>query len=235
MCVVAVVEQHLERVLVVDVHAARRLEEGRVEGPEALPDRVELDAERERDRSREHRVLHVVRRAALERRGYEMRPHERDVAAAVVERDHLAIDAGLQRAGTPARADVLAHERVLGVQRDVADVLGIRVRRHLEHERVVRVQHRTVLCDLDDDALHLGELLERVDALETEVVGLHVQHRADVDLRDAHAGAQEAPARRLEDRRVDVWVGEHHARGHGAGHVAGDRCAGRRCTRRRSS
>ena len=73
--VVAVVEEHLERMLVVDVHAARRLEERRVEGAQALADRVELDAERERHRGGEHRVLHVVRRAALERRRDQVRPH----------------------------------------------------------------------------------------------------------------------------------------------------------------
>ena len=209
--------------LVVDVHAARRLVEGRVEGPEALADRVELQSERERHRGGEHRVLHVVRRAALERGRDQVRPDERDVAAAVVERDHLAVDARLERAGAPARADVLAHERVLRVHRDVADVLGVRVRRHLEHERVVRVQHGAMLRDLDDDALHLGELLERVDALEPEVIGLHVQHGADVHLGDAHAGAQEPAARGLEHGRVDVGVGEHHACGDRTRHVAGYR------------
>jgi hypothetical protein len=40
----------------------------------------------------------------------------------IVERDHLAVDSRLERAGAPARADVLAHQRVLRVQRHVADV-----------------------------------------------------------------------------------------------------------------
>ena len=55
------------------------------------------------------------------------------------------------------------------------------------------------------------------------MVGLHVQHRADVDFGDAHAGAQQAAARGLEHGGVDVRIGEHHARRHGAGHVARDR------------
>ena len=80
--VVAVVQQHLERMLVEHVHAARRLEERRVERAQALADRVELDAERERHRRGEHRVLHVVQRAAFERRGDQVRPQQRDVAAA---------------------------------------------------------------------------------------------------------------------------------------------------------
>ena len=49
-------------------------------------------------------------RAALERRRDQVRPQQRDVAALVVERDHLAVDARLERAGAAAGADVLAHQ-----------------------------------------------------------------------------------------------------------------------------
>ena len=159
-------------------------------------------------------------RAAFERRRNQVRPQQRDVAAVVVQRDHLAVDARLERAGAAAGADVLAHQRVLRVHRHVADVLRFGVARHLQHERIVGVQHRAIGRDLDHDALDLGELLERVDALQAEVVGLHVEHRADVDFRHAHAGAQQAAARRLEHRDVDLRIGEHHARRHRPGHVA---------------
>ena len=79
--VVAVVEDHLERVLVEDVHPARRLEERRVEGAQPLADVLELDAHAERHRRGEHRVLHVVQRPALERRRDQVRPEQRDVGA----------------------------------------------------------------------------------------------------------------------------------------------------------
>jgi hypothetical protein len=100
--------------LVVHVHAARRLEEGGVEGAQALADGIELDAQRERHRGGEHRVLHVVHGAAFERGRDQVRPQQRDVPALVVQRDHLAVDAGLQRAGAAAGTDVLAHQRVRG-------------------------------------------------------------------------------------------------------------------------
>jgi hypothetical protein len=88
------------------------------------------------------------------------------MAPLVVERDHLPVDAGFERAGAAAGADVLAHQRVVRVHRDVADVLRLGVARHLQHQRIVGVEHRAVGRHLDDDALDLGELLERVDALE---------------------------------------------------------------------
>ena len=112
--VVAVVEQHLERMLVEHIHAPGRLEERRVEGAQTLADRIELDAERKCHRGGEHRVLHVVGRASLERRGNQMRPEQRDMAAPVVERDHLSVDARLERAGAAAGADVLAHQACCG-------------------------------------------------------------------------------------------------------------------------
>jgi hypothetical protein len=104
MRVVAVVEQHLERVLVEHVHAARRLEERRVD-MRRLPDRVEPDAERKRQRRGEHRVLHVVQRASSVWRESGASTG-RNVAAVVIQRDHLAVDAGLQRTRAAARADV---------------------------------------------------------------------------------------------------------------------------------
>ncbi len=98
--------------LVVDVHAPGRLEERAVEGAQPLADGIELDAERERERGGEHRVLHVVHGAALERRRNEVRPHERDVPPLVVERDHLPVDALLEAARAAAGTNVLTdHER----------------------------------------------------------------------------------------------------------------------------
>ena len=149
-----------------------------------------------------------------------MRPDERDVTAAVVERDHLPVDARFERARAAAGADVFAHQHVLRVHRHVADVLRFGVARHLEYERIVGIEHGAIRRDFDHDALDLGELLERVDALQTEMIRLHVEHRADVDFLHAHAGTQQPAARRLEHRDVDLRIRQHHLRGDGPGHVA---------------
>ncbi len=82
--IVSIVEQHLERMFVEHVHAPRRLEEGRIEGAQSLTDGVELYAQAKCHGGREHGVLHVVGGTALEGRRDQVRPQERDVAAAVV-------------------------------------------------------------------------------------------------------------------------------------------------------
>jgi hypothetical protein len=63
-------------------------------------------------------------------------------------------------------------------------------------------------------------LFERVDALQPEVIGLHVEHGADVHLGHAHAGAQQATARGFEHGEVDLRIGQHHASRDRPGHVA---------------
>ena len=77
----------------------------------------------------------------------------------------MAVDALLEHDREAAGADVLAHELVARVHRDVGDARRLGVIGHPQAEQVVGVEHRAVARDLDDDALHLGELLERVDAL----------------------------------------------------------------------
>ena len=111
-----------------------------------------------------------------------------------------------------AELDVLAHERVVRVAGDVADVLRLGVGGHLQGVFVVGVEDGGVLGDLDDEALHLGELVERVDAAEAEVVGGDVEDRADVAEAVAEAGADDAAAGGLDDGHVDGRVAQHHAR-----------------------
>ena len=64
--------------------------------------------------------------------------------------------------------------------------------------------------DAFDNALlyqQLGQLLERVDAAEAEVIGADVEHRADVVRAVAETRADQAAARRLEHvRRVMALV-----------------------------
>ena len=83
----------------------------------------------------------------------------------------MAVDALLEDGREPAGAEVLAHEVVARVHRHVGDARRLRVIGHAEAVEVVGVEDGAVARDLDDDALHLGELLERVDALHAEVIG----------------------------------------------------------------
>ena len=62
-----------------------------------------------------------------------------------------------------------------------------------------------------DDRLHLGELVDGVDALEAEVVGGHVGHHRDVVAGDADALEQDAAAGGLGDGELDAL--EARARG----------------------
>ena len=187
-----------------------------------MADLVERLPQRVGHRGGEHGVLHVVDGLAFERGGDEVGPEEREVGALVEERDHVAVDAFFEHGGPPAGADVLADERVAGVERDVAEVLGLGVVRHLEAARVVGVEHGAVGGDLDDDALDLGELIERVDALEPEVVGGDVEHGADVAAREAEPAAEQPAARRLQHGHVDRRVAEDHPRARRPRHVALD-------------
>ena len=163
--VVPVVEDDLEGQLVEDVGAPGHLEVRRVERAQALADVLDLHAHRVGHDGREHGVLHVVHRLALERRRDEVRPEERQVRALVVERDHVAVDALLEHGREAAGAEVLAHEVVARVHGHVGDARRLRVVGHAQAVQVVGVEHGAVARDLDDDALHLGELLERLDAL----------------------------------------------------------------------
>ena len=132
--------------------------------------------------------------------------HQRLAAAAAVGVDHLA-DLGAR----------LLHREPHDLARAAAP--------HLADQRVVGVEHGVPVARhrLDDDRLHVGELLDGVDAAQAEVVGLHVEHDGDVVALVAEPLAQDAAAGDLEDREVDARVLQHHP---------GD-CAGR--TRRRGS
>ena len=57
---------------------------------------------------------------------------------------------------------------------------------------------------LDDDALDVGQLAERVDAAEAQVVAGDVGHHGDVVAVVAQALAQDAAAGDLEDGGVDA-------------------------------
>ena len=101
---------------------------------------------------------------------------------------------------------------------------------HLAHQRVVGVEHGVAVARhrLDQHRLHVGELLDGVDAAQAEVVGLHVEHDGDVVALVAEALAQDAAAGDLEDREVDARVLQHHPGRARAGRVGADHAAARR-------
>ena len=52
------------------------------------------------------------------------------------------------------------------------------------------------------------------------MIGLHVEHGADIDLGHAHAGAQQAAACGFQHGEIDLRIGQDHARRDRPGHVA---------------
>ena len=97
----------------IDVHAPRRLEEAGVEGAQALADGVQLDAQAEGHAAANMAFCTLCMALPSSVAGIRCVHIKRDVAALVVEGDHLAVDAGFQRAGAAAGADVLAHHGVI--------------------------------------------------------------------------------------------------------------------------
>ncbi len=79
--------------------------------------------------------------------------------------------------------------------------------------RVVPVQHaETTPGDgLGDHRLHRPQIVEGVDALDAQMVVRDVQHATDVAPVEAQAGAEDSSAGRLQDRRLDRGVRQHHA------------------------
>ena len=208
--------------LVVHIHAARRLIKGGIKRTQTLANRIELDPVRKRHRRREHRVLHVMHRTAFEGRGDQVRPHQRNVAAFIVEGNHLAVYACFQRSGASTGADVFTHQCVMRIHRHVANVFGFGIGRHLDHVLVVGIQHRAFLGDFDHDAFYFGQLFQRIDALQSQMIGFDIQHRADIDVRHAHARAQQSAAGNFQHGEIDFRIGQYHACRNWAGHIALD-------------
>ncbi len=142
------------------------------------------------------------------------------------EDDQVALGAGLdaerRAAATEVAVDpVVAVLALLGRQGEVDDPAGA-VATHPGDVRVVGIEDRRARArhGLDDDALDVGQLAERVDPAETEVVAGHVGHDRHIVPVVAEPLAQDPAAGDLEDRRVDGRVLEDHLGRLGARHVA---------------
>jgi hypothetical protein len=131
-------------------------------------------------------------------------------------RDELAFRGRLEHEGGSAPADVAidAVEAVLallGRHREVDHLAGA-VASHPGHERVVGVEHGRpgARHGLHDDPLDGGQLAERRDAAEAQVVAGHVRHHRDVVAVVAQALPQDPAARHLEDGGIHLGVLEDH-------------------------
>jgi hypothetical protein len=85
---------------------------------------------------------------------------------------------------------------------------------HRPDQRVVGVQHREPVAGhgFHDDRLDVGQLLHGVDAPQAEMVGLDVEHHADVVALVAQTLAENSARGHLEDREIDPRILQHHLR-----------------------
>ncbi len=92
----------------------------------------------------------------------------------------------------------------------------------LDHEGIVGIEDRPALGPRDpaDRGLHLGQLGQRVDALEVEVIRADVGEDAGVVGLVAHSAQDDPAAGRLEDGDVDVRPAEDLVRAARTGPVA---------------
>ncbi len=204
--VVRIVEQHLEVVELVEVEAARGL---RCRRDEALQRGLHvLDADAlhvGRKDGRQHVLDHEVRLAAMGQRDlvgtqYSHLPlpaTERDIAILIHRCDATEALQCLN-----ARV-VLVH----GEQRHVA----LHVLAHLIDEVVIGIEDGIAVRQhcFGNHTLHLGQLLDGVDAFEAQMVGSHVGDDAHIAMMETQPGTQHSATGAFEHREVDGRVLEH--------------------------
>ena len=224
--VVAVVDDDADAADVEQVEPTGRLEERRRERPQALADVVEVRAGGPRRGRRGQGVRHVHPGPPAERRRDEVRVQDRHRPRPEAEDDQLALGRGLERerGAAATRVPVDPVEAVLALRRGHAEQHdpARAVAAHPVDVVVVGVQHGRPRArhGLDDDALDVGQLADRVDAAQTEVVAGDVGHDGHVVAVVAEPLAQDPAARDLEHGRVDSRVLEDHLGRLRPGHVA---------------
>ena len=126
-----VIHNDFERVFIKDIAASRRLEERRRKGAQTIFDIVPTDVHAISEGGGEHGVLHVVHRAPFERRRDQMRPHQWRMRTFIVKCDHVPVHALFQHDRAAAGTNMRTDQSVIGVHRDIADMLGAAVPSHL--------------------------------------------------------------------------------------------------------
>ena len=138
------------------------------------------------------------------------------------DRDHLAVPGVAEHDRAAALPEMLAQDGVVLLHAEEDD-LAAGGSSHAGRPLVVGVEHRLAVAEdrLGHDRLDLGQVVERVDAAQAEVVGGDVGDDGDVAAVEAEARAEDAAAGGLEHGVVDGRVLEHHLRAGRAAHVAG--------------
>ena len=126
-----IVENDLERMLVVDIHAARHLEKARIEGAQAMPDVFQTDPHVVCQCSSEHRILHVVHCTSFNRCRNQVRPQQRCMVLVVINRNHMPIHTFFEHERLTSRTNMLLHQCMAGIHRYIAQRFGLGVVGHL--------------------------------------------------------------------------------------------------------
>ena len=162
--VVCVVKNDFERMFREHIHAARSLEERGIEGSQAVANIFQRHVQTVGQRGGEHGVLYIVQSPAFERCRNQMSPQQRNVIAAVVDRDHVSRVTLFQHDGSSAALDMLLHEFMRRVHGDVTHMFRFGVVRHLQAIDVVRVEHDSIPGNFNRDSLDFRKLFECIDA-----------------------------------------------------------------------
>ena len=201
--IMRIVEDDLERMLVVNIHPPRRLEESRIEGAQSVPDIFEAFAHIVGQCRGKHRVLHVVHGAAFDGCRYQVRPQQRRMCFIIINCNHVAIHTLFEHESLSTGANMLFDQRVARIHRHVTQNLCFRVIGHLQAEAIIRIQHDGVFGNLYRHALDHRELFERLHALESEVIPIDIEARRYVAFLESEAAAKHAAAGDFHHRRID--------------------------------
>ena len=160
-----VIENDLEWMFVINIHAARCLKKCRVKGSEPVADILEPNIHVVGERSGKHRILHIVNCPAFNRCGNQVCPNQWNMTFLIVNRDHVAIHALFEHEGLPTGTNMLFDQRMPGIHRHIAKRCRIGVVGHLQAMRIVGIKDSCVLGYLYRDTFDFGQLLERIYAL----------------------------------------------------------------------
>ena len=105
------------------------------------------------DGGREHGIVHIEHSLAFHGRRYEVGPHQWNMRAFLIERDHVTINALFQNHGASADTNMFFHQRVGRMHGDITDVARVRMLRHFQAMLVIGVEHGSVAGDFDDEDL----------------------------------------------------------------------------------
>ena len=168
--VVCIIENDLERMLIIDIHATRNLEECRVESSQSVTNIFEADVHVVGQCRGKHCVLHIVHGTTFNGCRYQVRPHERCMSLVVIDGDHVTIHALFQHKCLATGADVLFHQHMSRIHGHVTYGFRVSVVSHLQAMHVIRVQYRGIGRNFNRHTFDFCKLFQRVDALQSQVI-----------------------------------------------------------------